>query len=161
MTWNLLQEKTFADSNHAVCEIDLKSSNTLKNLMFLASGELSTGQQDYCKCLIRINGQSSGYNSFVIMAGNASGGEWDSSGFYAGRNGWGTDAGISIEYTISVASLANKRVGYGMATFAQADNRILGYTCNGFLVANDPVQSVELVFTNGGVATFTTTIYTD
>lgn len=83
------------------------------------------------KILVRCNNAFSGYKSFVIMDGNHHSGEWEQRGLYVGRNGWGVDTDFSFSLTVSIQS-ARKRIAYGMSTFGHADERILGYTCNGF-----------------------------
>lgn len=128
------------------------------HLKIFISGELAAQGTDR-RFLLRINGTATDYQSFVVMDGHAGGGEWDGRGFYVGRNGWGLDASIGIEYTISSANIRNKRVGHGMSTFAHGNNSILGYHCNGFLVSNTPIQSIQLAIT-GGVFSGAIKLYT-
>lgn len=136
------------DGDELTIELDRANVDGIK---VAVSGELAAESADR-RFLLQLNyrpGINHFYQSFVVMDGHAGMGEWDGRGFYVGRNGWGLDASVSIEYTISAAMLNMKRLGHGMATFAHGNNTILGYTCNGFVVSDEPIRSVSLL-TNGG-----------
>lgn len=130
---------------------------TSAHIKIVSSGELNAQGQDR-RLLLRLNTATNGYQGFVHMGGHHGAGEWDNSGFYLGRNGWGLDATFSVEFTIAINSNAQKVTGSGFTVFAHGNNTILGYECHSFLVTNPPVSRLELLFT-GGVATGVTRIY--
>ncbi|MDR6759801.1 hypothetical protein J2Y48_005119 [Mycoplana sp. BE70] len=116
-----------------------------------ATGELNAQAADR-RMLIRVNGAGAGYQGFVLMNGHAGAGEWDNSGFYSGRNGWGQDATFMLEYTLAVGPTSQKITGTGQTTFAHGNNTIVGYETHGFLVTNQPLTRIEVIFTGGVVA---------
>jgi hypothetical protein len=100
--------------------------------------------------LLRLNRSSTGYQSFVIADGHHHAGEWDGRGIYVGRNGWHLDCDISFRFVIAVAT-GRKRTAFGMSTFAHADDRIIGYTANGFWNnSHAQITSIGLWAVGGG-----------
>jgi hypothetical protein len=123
----------------------------------LAAGELNAQAQDR-RLMIRLNGKTDSYQGFVLMNGHAGAGEWDNSGFYAGRNGWGLDVTFMLDLTLAISPTVQKITCNGSATFAHGNNTILGYECHSFLVTNQPITKIDIGFT-GGVATGITRFY--
>lgn len=121
---------------------------TVDYIKVIVSGELAIQNAD-SRFLLRINELNTEYNSFVVMDGNDAGVEWETSGFYAGRNSHCQNASVIIEYTISALYQKTMLVGHGISTFAMNDNRLLGYTCNGLLRNHNAINAVSLICTNG------------
>ncbi|RGL39013.1 hypothetical protein DXC69_03075 [Paenibacillus polymyxa] len=151
---NLLGEVPFENSTGFDFSFSPVTNGFVK---IFISGELAAQSQDR-KLLLQINGASSGYQSFILMNGHASTGEWDTSGFYLGRNGWSLDSTFQSEITIGVFSKAQKITANGLTTFALGDNRILGYEHHGFYVSAAPLSSIRVGFT-GGAATGQSRVY--
>lgn len=148
----LLSESAMSKTGETVLQV--KGAAPADYLKVYASGELAANGGDR-RFYLRINGIDSGYQSFILMNGHGSVGEWDGLGYYVGRNAWGIDADYSIEFTIAAASMSNMRTGFGLSTFGHANRNILGYEAHGFLVSNQPItiESVSLFVTPGGVVT--------
>ncbi|WP_042190537.1 hypothetical protein NSQ90_21960 [Paenibacillus sp. FSL H7-0737] len=142
----LISDVSFANGVQTRCDCNPQNGF----IKILATGELAAQGQDR-RLLIRINGANTSYKSFVLMNGDSSAGEWDETGIYVGRNGWGLDATFSLDFTLGIFSNAQKITGTGSAVFAHGDNRILGYECHGFFVSNDSVRSIDVIFTGGTV----------
>lgn len=119
-------------------------------LKILCSGELNAQGADR-RLFVRLNKLTTGYQGYVLMTGHAGSGEWDGSGFYIGRNGWLLDANFSFEFTLAAYAYSQKITGTGQSTFVHGNNTVLGYEAHSFLVTNQPITSVEIVF-SGGVA---------
>lgn len=124
-----------------VADIDVSSStgvtisgldgSTQRAYKVIFQGTLNAGGTDR-HLLIRPNGISSGYSSYAIYNGTAGGSDWNTTGFYVGRNGWGQNADVFFEYEISTMT-GRKRLGLGKATFAHTSGNILGYAdANGY-----------------------------
>mgnify|MGYP000638353223 CR=1 FL=1 len=149
---NLLKESTCKDSRNIGNYIQhcyLNFDEPLRLIKLFVGGQFSVDTGDF-RFLLWVNDEDSNYNSFVLQDGShlkQTMPEWDSAGFYVGRNGWSIDASVSIEYTIS--AMGNNLVGHGMATFGHDDNAILGYTCNGLLNSNKDITKVALMTTGG------------
>lgn len=102
------------------------NGNTQKMFKVVFQGTLSAGGSDR-HILIRPNSSSSPYKCYAVYDGDAGGSDWNTSGFFVGRNGWGQNADFSFEYIIS-AQTGRRRVGYGNSTFYHpSSNRILGF----------------------------------
>lgn len=100
--------------------------------------------------ILRLNNARTGYQSFVVADGHYGAGEWDNSGLYVGRNGWALDCDISFRYILDVAT-GRKRTGFGMSTFAHADDRIIGYSAHGFWNnTHAGISSIDLFAVGGG-----------
>jgi hypothetical protein len=125
----------------------------------LITGKISSNGTDH-RLLLQINpnGPDHWYQSFVVMDGNAGMGEWDGSGIYLGRTGWGLDSSFSAEVTVAVHPGSNRITTSGMATFGMANNTILGYHNNGFLVTDAAVTNLDFVFSSPGNAVVDATL---
>ena len=90
-------------------------------------GSLASAGADR-RILIRLNGDatSTNYRGYACYDGDASGSDWEESGFYPGRSGWALDCHVGLEYTIFARS-GVYRTGYGEAVFRHSDDRILGF----------------------------------
>jgi hypothetical protein len=139
---------TFKDTDKFTLNVKTVRDGFIK---VFASGKLAGLGKDH-RLVLRINGQSSNYQSFGLMQGHAAAGEWDTTGIYLGRNGWHLDADFSTEITVSVNALSNKVTVHGLSTFAHGSNQVLGYEIHGFWVGNGPVTSVDLQFSDNAVA---------
>lgn len=116
------------------------------------TGKMASNGSDH-RLLLRVNNSSGNYVGFILMNGHAATGEWDGSGFYLGRNGWGLDADFSIELTVAVNSTSSKITASGLSTFAHANNAILGYEFHGFYVGAGPISSLDFTFTGNATVT--------
>ena len=156
---NLLATNSLNQQDSTIFEIPkLAPANApYEYLKILVSGELAAGDNDR-RCMLQINGITSGYTSFVVMNGHAGAGEWDGNGFYLGRNGWYLDASMSCEFTLATKSLLNKVTGHGLSTFSNGNNTILGYLAHGFVLNAQSINSVKVFFT-GGVFTGSVKMY--
>jgi hypothetical protein len=110
--------------------LDVTAMAAAKRLVVRYDGRITSGGGDN-RVFVRLNGATSGYTSIAVMDGHANGGEWEQRGLYVGRNGWSIDADFSFMMTISLMA-GRKRVSYGLSSFCHADERVLGYTCQGF-----------------------------
>ncbi|MET1123087.1 hypothetical protein ABWU59_29650 [Priestia megaterium] len=126
-------------------------------LKIYVSGELAAQAADR-RLFICLNGHNTGYKSFTLMNGDSSAGEWSNYGFYVGRNGWHLDSSFSLEFTLAVASSAQKITGNGLTTFAHGDDRILGYESHGFFTTKEAISNIQVLF-DGGVASGQCAIY--
>ncbi|MEK3699644.1 hypothetical protein NYE33_21945 [Paenibacillus sp. FSL R10-2199] len=122
-------------------------------------GQLSA-QGKNCRLLIRLNNDTANYKSYFNWGGNGAGeGDWDTTGFYVGRNKDGNDCTFSLEYTLTINSDSLKILGSGMANFVD-DNRVFGCESHGYF--NTPIRSltsIELIFLDNGIASWATKIY--
>ncbi|MGU7369045.1 hypothetical protein [Bacillus cereus] len=118
----------------------------------VATGKLSAEGQDR-HFLVRFNDQNNSYNSIIVMEGNIDNTiyEWDNTGFYIGRNGWGLDADFSMDYTFGRFQGAQKITGSGLSTFVHGNNNILGCESHGFFVSDEEIRNVQVLFTGGKV----------
>jgi hypothetical protein len=116
-----------------------------------ASGHITSQGKDH-RLVLRINGDTGNYQSYVLMSGHASTGEWDNSGIYLGRTGWAQDADFSTEVTIAANSKSQKIDVSALTTFALGNNLILGYESHGFYVSTQPVTGAIVQFTDNAVA---------
>jgi hypothetical protein len=148
MAFETLGEAAFAGMGLSFSPATGVSSGFIK---LLAAGELNAQGQDR-RLLIRLNGQSDGYQGFVLMNGHAGSGEWDNGGFYIGRNGWHLDVTFGLDLTIAISPTVQKITCNGSSTFAHGNNTILGFECHSFLVTNQPITRIDIGFT-GGVVT--------
>lgn len=138
----LLHELAFSNTNMLSCNY-----NRSGMIKILASGELAAEGKDH-RLFIMFNGDRKSYRSFVHMGGDAGLGEWDETGIYVGRNGWGMDATFALDYTFTINPKYQKVTGSGMSSFALGDNRFLGYESHGFYVTGSPVSSIHIGFDN-------------
>jgi hypothetical protein len=145
---NLLSELSFNNSPNLI----LESPSISGIIKIVSCGKLSAEGQD-CRLLIRFNGKRESYTSFVHMGGHAGLNEWGnpSEGIYVGRNGWYLDAIFSLEFTLAIIPGAQKITGSGLSVFALGDNRMLGYESHGVFVTDEPITSIEVLFTGGKV----------
>jgi hypothetical protein len=116
------------------------------------TGKIAANGADH-RLLLRVNNASGNYVGFILMNGHAGGGEWDGSGFYLGRNGWGLDADFSIEVMVAVNAASSKITASGLSTFSHANNTILGYEFHGFYVGSGPISSLDFAFTGNATVT--------
>lgn len=127
--------------------ISLPAAVTDGFVKVLITGKISSNGTDH-RLLLQINpsGPDHFYQSFVVMDGSAGMGEWDGSGIYLGRTGWGLDSNFSAEVTVAVHPGSGRITTSGMATFGMANNTILGYHNNGFLVTDQPISVLDFTF---------------
>ncbi|PCC74131.1 hypothetical protein SAMN02745121_08486 [Nannocystis exedens] len=93
-------------------------------------GRIDAGGGDN-RLLARPNDAAGRYRGFASMSGDAATSEWEQTGLYLGRNGWGLDAHFSISLILSLLP-DRKRTAFAISTFAHADERVLGYQSHGF-----------------------------
>jgi hypothetical protein len=117
-------------------------------LKIFIAGELTCLQGDR-RMLLRINGLARPYLGFAVMRGNAEIGEWESGGFYLGRNGWSSDASFSAEITIGRVGTSQKWTAFGESAFAMGNGNFLGYHFRGVHSNADSVKSLDVGFTGG------------
>ncbi|KEK21166.1 hypothetical protein BAGA_29590 [Bacillus gaemokensis] len=143
---NLLSEMNFSDSP----SVTLSASPISKMIKIVATGILSAEEKDF-RLLIRLNGKSESYKSFIWMKGNVPEliGEWDTTGFYLGRNGWSLDANFTLNYTLGILPSAQKISGSGFSVFADGHNNIIGCESHGFFETDEEIRSIEVLFTGG------------
>jgi hypothetical protein len=155
MTFQLLSEAAFSGNDVSFDRLDRASTGFIK---VLATGHLNSQGVDR-RLLLRVNRMTSGYRGFVLMQGDAGGGEWDETGFYLGRSGYNADAAFSLDLTIALPTSVQKITANGSSTFAHgANNLLLGYECHSVLVTNRPITQIDLLFT-GGVVTGMCRVY--
>lgn len=143
----LLNQGTLNLSGKSLSE-DIEFQPPVQAIKVLVSGELKAGRTDR-RLLLRVNGVAEPYVSFVLMNGHATMGEWDKSGLYVGRIGWGLDADVSAEVTVSSLSIKKRIISHGLSTFAHSDGRTLGYQNNGYVVKDGPISSLTILITGG------------
>ncbi|MCU4836514.1 hypothetical protein OCF61_27270 [Bacillus cereus] len=121
-------------------------------IKIVATGILAAEGQDR-HLLIRFNNKSESYKRFVIIEGNLDETlyEWDTTGIYAGRNGWHQDANFTLDYTLGIFPSSQKISGSGLATFAHGNNDLLGIESHGFFVTDEEIRNIQVLFTGGKV----------
>lgn len=119
-----------------------------KTLRLLVAGELEAMNEDQ-RCLFTLNDITKGYKSFVNFYGDDNRGEWDENGFYLGRNGWHINCDLFADYTFTTGIISNKVLGYGHATFAMADGRLVGFEGHGALRTNAVLKSLTFACSGG------------
>ncbi len=145
-----------------IAEVDLSASagttitglngNVQKMYKVVFQGSLNANSADR-RLLIRPNSVTTGYNGYAIYSGSYNGSDWETSGFYVGRNGNALDADISYEFTFS-AMTGRKRVGFGNASFIHTNGTIMGYGDIAGTWTNTATNITSLwVGTNGGTLT--------
>ncbi len=137
-----------------LCSFDAAGADYIK---IYGSGELTSAGGDR-RFYLRVNGMDAYYKSYIQMAGDDGQFEWDTSGFYVGRNSCAKNADFFIEYTLGSKSISNSIVGAGLSTFSNSDNVLVGMECHGRLYANTGFGDITLC-TTGGVVTASITAY--
>jgi len=124
-------------------------------IRILFQGKLYVGGRD-CRLKLRLNRESSGYNSYAHLRGNTSSlvriadpDNWARESLYLGRNGWGQDADIFLDYLISFQT-GYKKCGHGMNTFALSRQKLLLFSAHGFQESGTKLDAVTLIVENGG-----------
>lgn len=159
LTWDGLHAQEVLSNTKAVTKefgsvstFDIKFASVSDGFIKIyASGHISSQGKDH-RLVLRINGDAGNYQSYVLMSGHASAGEWDNSGIYLGRVGWGQDADFSTEITIAANSKSQKINVAALTNFSLGNNLILGYEAHGFYVSSQPVTSAVVQFTDNAVA---------
>lgn len=130
-------------------------------LRISAYGEISAQGKDH-RLLIRLNGETSKYKSYYNWGGDGGGdGEWDTTGFYLGRNGNRLDSTFSLDYTLTINSKSQKVLGSGMSIFVNGDGKIYGCESHGYLeTSTSSLKRIELLFLDGGAVSWASKIYT-
>lgn len=149
----LIQEVTVEAATELDLGIDAKLLASGPFIKLVGSGELAAAGRDR-RFLVMLTDSGGApkplfYNSYGLMNGHAHLGEWDGRGFYVGRNGWGLDASMAVEFTLTKNMLTNKIIGLGKSTFSMANQSVLGYEAHGFAIDNNPIEGVKLVFDGG------------
>ncbi|ETT37037.1 hypothetical protein C161_11028 [Paenibacillus sp. FSL R5-192] len=146
---NIISQADFDRTSNVICPV----SNAVSDgyVKIIASGELAANNADH-KILLRINGAKSSYKSYYLMTGNDNEAAWDETGILIGRNGRHSDANFFFEVTLSVFSKSQKILSNGCANSINGNNSLLGFENHGAFITNQPLSSLEIVFT-GGVST--------
>jgi hypothetical protein len=104
-------------------------------------GRIDAGGGDN-RVLLRLNDAPERYRGFAEMSGDAQMREWEQTGFYIGRNGWGLDSYFTVTLILSLLP-DRKRTAVAMSTFAHTDEKVLGYHYHGFWA--DSTSPVEFI----------------
>jgi hypothetical protein len=117
-------------------------------------GSLQANNNDH-RVLLRVNGTSEDYRSFVIMGGDVGSlaSEMDTAGLYVVRNGYHQDYDFSGHYFLSSAPDGAILTGHGMSTFYLANDKVLGFSANGCWTHKFDVTSIELIVAGGFAGT--------
>jgi len=122
----------------------------------LFQGKLRAGGRD-CRLKLRLNKEDIRYRSIASMNGGAitrdnEAGSQSRESLYLGRNGWGEDADIFLDYHV-IWQAGYKKCGHGKSTFALSNQDVLGFAAHGYQSTVSRLDSATLMVEQGGTLT--------
>lgn len=119
----------------------------------LAEGELAAQGRNH-RALLRLNGHTQGYHSFVTLEGapeDATPTEWADNGLVAGRNRAGLDARFRIDVSVTSVLANGLRIALGNARYIDTEARTVEYLLHGYITDPRPIEQIEFGFGGGSV----------